>query len=306
MEIRDRLEILPVTLLESEESTIDDLRRTARSLKLEFGWHYLLDLSWIIRCLNLIAGQTIIDAGAGTGVMQWFLAGKGVRVISVDRESREKLARRFRRRFDVHGLRPEDLKPVNGLFDGSDGINYRSIKKLVSGLWDSLQDKTSGSVSKEGGDRSGEVIIYNQDLKNLVDIQDQSVDAVVAVSSLEHNSPVELELVVSELMRVLKPGQALYATLGCAKDQDWFHEPSQGWCYSEGTLRQIFDLDDDIQTNFDQYDELLNALRGNKQLKDGLASFYFRSGDNGMPWGRWDPQYQPVGICKVKQGVQVG
>ena len=31
-----------------------------------------------------------------------------------------------------------------------------------------------------------------------------------------------------------------------------------------------------------------------------LAAFYARSGDNGMPWGKWDPQYQPVGVCKVK------
>ena len=27
-----------------------------------------------------------------------------------------------------------------------------------------------------------------------------------------------------------------------------------------------------------------------------LADFYFRSGDNGMPWGNWDPQYMPVGV----------
>ena len=37
------------------------------------------------------------------------------------------------------------------------------------------------------------------------------------------------------------------------------------------------------------------------ELRDNLASFYFRSGDNGMPWGKWDPQYQPVGVCKVKR-----
>jgi hypothetical protein len=98
----------------------------------------------------------------------------------------------------------------------------------------------------------------------------------------------------------------MYATLGCAKDKDWYHESSQGWCYNEQTLRRIFDLKDDIPTNFDQYDELLKALRANKELEEDLASFYFRSGDNGMPWGKWDPQYQPVGICKIKQEEEVG
>ena len=134
MEIRDRLEILPVTLLETEESTVNDLRRTARSLKLEFGWHYLLDLSWIIRSLNSVVGQTIIDAGAGIGIMQWFLAEKGVRVISVDRESRSKLARRFRKRFAVRGLRSEDLEAEKGLFDGSDGINFLQRKNITAKL----------------------------------------------------------------------------------------------------------------------------------------------------------------------------
>ena len=36
------------------------------------------------------------------------------------------------------------------------------------------------------------------------------------------------------------------------------------------------------------------------QLHQRLAPVYFRSGDNGMPWGKWEPQYQPVGISKVK------
>jgi ubiquinone/menaquinone biosynthesis C-methylase UbiE len=302
----DRLEILPVTLLETEKSTIDDLRRFAHSLKLEFGWHYLLDLSWILRLLNSVEGQTIIDAGAGIGIMQWYLASKGAQVISVDRESRSKLSLRFRKRFTVRGLRPEDLEPMNGLFHQIEGINSRSIKNLASSLWDSIQGKTLKAFGDERFNHSGQVIIYNQDLTDLVDIQDKSVDAIVAVSSLEHNSPENLEQVVSELQRVLKPGRPMYATLGCAKDKDWYHESSQGWCYNEQTLRRIFDLKDDIPTNFDQYDELLKALRANKELKEDLASFYFRSGDNGMPWGKWDPQYQPVGICKIKQEEEVG
>lgn len=297
----DRIEILPVRLLETERSMHDDLRRFARSLKLEFGWHYLLDLIWILSLIESVEQQTIIDAGAGTGIMQWYIATRGARVISVDRESRTMLARRFRKRFTVRGLRPEDLGPEIGLFDQSDGINYRSIKKMVSGLWENFQSTTRKDFGGDSNNHSGEVIIYNQDLTHLVDINDQSVDAIVAVSSLEHNSPENLERVVSELLRVLKPGRPLYATLGCAKNKDWFHEASKGWCYSERTLRRIFDLETDTRSNFDQYDDLMSALRANKELESNLASFYFGSGDNGMPWGKWDPQYQPVGICKIKR-----
>jgi SAM-dependent methyltransferase len=144
------------------------------------------------------------------------------------------------------------------------------------------------------------VIIYNHDLADLVDIDDGSIDTVVAVSSLEHNTPEGLKTVVAELMRVLKPGSALIATLGAAKNEDWFHEPSQGWCYSEKTLRDVFSLSDEVPSNYLDYDQLFEKLTRNKELKDGLASFYFRSGDNGMPWGEWKPVYQPVGIYKIK------
>ena len=88
----DRIEILPVSLLESEKTTIVELKALANQLKLEFGWHYLLDLSWIIRYLDKINGHNMIDAGAGTGVMQWYLAKKGARLLSIDRESTDRQA----------------------------------------------------------------------------------------------------------------------------------------------------------------------------------------------------------------------
>jgi ubiquinone/menaquinone biosynthesis C-methylase UbiE len=295
--MRDKIEILPVSLLESENTTIVELKELANELKLEFGWHYLLDLSWIIRYLGEINGQKMIDAGAGTGVMQWYLANNGARVISIDRESRANLPPRFRRRFSVEGFRESDLliKP-----SFSDGADQGSLKKWMADFVDMLKYQSSPLTDNDGQHESGMVIIYNQDLESLENIPDNSIDAIVAISSLEHNSPDGLERVVAELLRVLKPGCALLATLGAAKDQDWFHEPSHGWCYSEGTLRKIFNISQEIPSNYDQYDRLFDDLRSNNELKDQLASFYFRSGDNGMPWGDWDPKYQPVGIRKVK------
>lgn len=146
----------------------------------------------------------------------------------------------------------------------------------------------------------GEVLIYNQDLSQLADIPANTLDAVAALSALEHNPPHRLPLVVQELMRVLKPGGILLATLGASADQDWFHEPSQGWCYSEATLRRAFDLSPTAPSNYDRYAELMQALRECAELRDNLASFYFRSGENGMPWGKWDPQYQSVGVLRLK------
>ena len=294
----DQIEILSVGLLDQHRQTVLALKRLARSLGLEFGWHYLLDLTWIISSLGQVKGKRILDAGAGTGILQWYLAEQGAEVISVDRLSRARLPLRFRSRYNVRGLRPEDLLPASKLLRDSVAGKPKLLLKLkpqardLAGLADPRRAK-------------GRVVIYNQDLRHLSDLTNASLDAVVAVSSLEHNPPEELPVVVAELLRVVKPGGMLIATLGAARDADWLHLPSQGWCYTEASLRRLFDLPADAPSNYGVYDALLAALRGCAELRDNLASFYFRSGDNGMPWGRWDPQYQTVGVCKGKKIVDL-
>ena len=296
----ERIEILPVDLLEQNRPVVGELKRLAGSLGLEFGWHYLLDLTWILSLLGDLEGLQVMDAGAGTGVLQWYLAGSGARVISVDRLSREALPLRFRRRFRVQGLRGEvDLSPSGRAF-------LRNFRRPVAGSWlrklavrlAAQARDARGWLSQSTG--TGSVLIYNQDLADLADITDDSLDAVVSVSALEHNTPAGLQVVTRELMRVLKPGGMLLATLTAGKDQDWWHEASSGWCYTDESLRRLFDLSPDTPSNYDRYDELFDALVNCAELRDNLASFYFSSTDKGLPGGVWDPQYQPVGVCKIK------
>lgn len=290
---RDKIEILSVTLLDQHRPTVTALKQLASSLHMEFGWHYLLDITWILDQLGDIEGKRIMDAGAGTGIIQWYLADHGAEVISVDRASRANLPMRFRSRFRAQGLRAGDLAPISQVFR-SYWQKSSSFRVKVS-----TQARDLAGVVKRRRSPGG-VIIYNQDLKNMPDIADNSLDAVVAVSALEHNSPDGLQLVIKELMRVLKPGGVLLATLGAAGDQDWFHDASHGWCYSDSSLRRLFSLPPGVESNYEDYDDLLAELRDCAELRDNLARFYFQSGDNGMPWGKWDPQYQPVGVRKIK------
>lgn len=290
--IYDEIEILPVALLQQQRPLVNELRKLADSLKLDFGWHYLLDLVWIISRLGTVRGKRIIDAGAGTGVIQWYLAEKGAEVISVDRASRANLPLRFRQRFKVRGLRQSPIPDLN--------TPRQTVKNGLSGSPGGFATQAREITRSLSPQRAtGAVVIYNQDLQNLADIADASVDTVVSVSALEHNPRENLPNVVKELGRVIKPGGALVATLGAARDLDWFHEPSSGWCYSEASLRRIFDLPASAPANYDRYDELFQSLRNCAELRDNLARFYFTSGNNGMPWGKWDPQYQPVGVCKL-------
>jgi len=290
---KEMIEILSVDLLERNRPQVNALKRLARSLSLEFGWHYLLDLTWILQHLGQVKGKRILDAGAGTGVLQWYLADQGAEVLSVDRLSRASLPVRFRFRFNVKGLRKQDLIPSARVFQN----NLVGNSKLQVKVTNEARDLISLAEPRRA---RGRVVIYNQDLKDLGDIATASIDAVVAVSALEHNPPEDIPAVVAELMRTLKPDGRLLATLGAARDEDWFHEPSQGWCYTDHSLRRLFALSEETPSNYSAYDEFMSFLRDSAELRKQLAAFYFRSGANGMPWGVWDPKYQTVGVCKIK------
>lgn len=295
----DCVEILSVELLDQHRPLVENLKTFSRSVGLELGWHYLLDLVWIITRFDLLPNKNLLDAGAGTGVLQWYLAQQGANVTSVDRMSRAALPLRFRRRFRVEGLRKEDLLPAHQVFwagfrRGSDGTAQKGgLRRFPVQFRELAGYYFSKPVH-------GCVKIYNQDLSKLEDIRTDSIDAVVAVSALEHNSQAGLRKVVKELMRVLKPGGKLIATLVAGKNEDIWHEPSQAWCYTDESMKQMFDLSEETPSNYSQYDSLFESLRDCAELRDGLARFYSKSGTSGMPWGKWDPQYQPVGVCKIK------
>lgn len=290
----EKIELLSVALLDQYRQQVEDLRKLARSLGLELGWHYLLDITWILGELGPLQGKRILDAGAGTGLLQWYLAQHGAEVISVDRLSRAALPLRFRARFHVAGLRDQDLlSPSLALRS-----QWDKSPRWKSRLSAQARELLGMAHLRQG---SGRVIIYNQDLSNLNDLADDSLDAIVAVSALEHNQPEALEQVVEELMRVLKPGGKLIASLTAARDQDWWHAPSSGWCYSDASLRHLFHLPQPTRSNYAQFDRLLAELRDCAELRDNLARFYFNSADNGMPLGKWDPQYIPVGVLKIKR-----
>ncbi len=294
MQTEDKIEILPVALLENNRPLVNELRLLARKLGLDFGWHYLLDLTWLISHLDKVEGQSIMDAGAGLGIMQWYLAEHAAHVLSVDRGSRADMPLRFRKRYHVQAKTEAQLlnDPLNAFVHNIQRLS--GLPGKAKYFWREL----TGAIAF--AEAPGQVLIYDHDLVKLDEIPSESIDAIVAVSALEHNQPEALQGVVVELLRLLKPGGRLLATLGAARDQDRFHEPSKGWCYTEASLRRIFQLSADAPSNYSHYDELFSQLQDCAELRDNLADFYFVSGDNGMPWGKWDPQYQIVGVCKTK------
>ena len=293
----NRIEILSVDLLDEFSDLVDAIRRRASRLGIQLGWHYSLDLAWIASQFEDPAGMRILDAGGGTGVLQWWLADHGADVVSVDRLDRSDLSGRYRLSYRVSGLRPEDLDP-------SWRVSWRRLVLREASIRDRLSGATRASLAgvfRPFVPKSpGQVSIYQHDLASMPDLEDESFDAVVSISALEHNDPAELPSVVDELMRVLRPSGTLLATLSASRDDDWYHEPSKGWCLTESTLRNDFRMPADTSTNFHEYDLFFSELRKSQVLQEQLAPMYFESGESGMPWGVWDPQYQPVGLRRKK------
>ena len=293
----DRIEILNVDLLEHQADLVRAFRDKAHILGIQLGWHYVLDLSWVASRLGEPRGKRILDAGAGVGVLQWWLADQGAEIVSVDRANREDLSCRFRLRYRVEGLRPSDLLPTwklvsTRLTDRSNSLRVRIAGATRAALTTFLEPITPKAP--------GRVSIYHQDLKCMPDLLDEGFDAVVSISALEHNQLGELCIVVDEQLRVLKSGGVMLATLAASSDRDWFHEPSKGWCFSEESLREAFRLPECVWSNYSESDALFTRLRNCTDLRQNLAPMFYQSGDNGMPWGVWDPKYQPVGVRKFK------
>lgn len=304
---REVIEILPTSLLEHARVYKERVLALSKELRTGLGWHYMLDLSWAAREFSTMPpGSVVIDAGAGRGLMQWYLSDQEIDVISVDRIiRRDKINKVWRDRFPVMGLRGEkDLAPVAYAVRESTPrpTPPGERPKRPQHYWARYRHQLSRSLAAVRHKPKGQGIVYmyDQDIGELVDICDESVDAIVSISSLEHNSPEGLRTCVAELLRVLKPGGVMVATLGAAKNKDWYHEPSKGWCYTEASLKDIFQLPHNVRSNYDRYDALMKDLTECDELKDNLAEFYFKSDNNGMPWGKWDPQYQSVGVVKVK------
>jgi hypothetical protein len=87
--MRDCIELLSESLIDQHPDLALEVLAASSKLGLSLGWHYVLDLVWLLRELDLPRGATVLDAGAGWGLAQFLFADRGLRVISVDMSARQ-------------------------------------------------------------------------------------------------------------------------------------------------------------------------------------------------------------------------
>jgi ubiquinone/menaquinone biosynthesis C-methylase UbiE len=301
------IKLLPCTMINKKNPVLRDIDLLTNGLFMEIGWHYYVDLIWIIQNLqnhDIRPGATILDAGAGNGLLQFLLAFYGYNVLSVD-------------------FSPRKFNPVvNHLFKIkkiSSPVEYdhpyishvkevkrtRNSLKKVCGLFKKGRLNPISSFIIElrmmfSKTRPGVINLFQMDMTNLAMIPTTSVDAVVSISAIEHMQQDEISAAIKEFTRVLKNNCLMIITTSASGSSDWYHQPSQGFCFSYATLSRLFDGNAASTGNFEDYDKVMAGFRNCSALQKRLASDYYLSANNGMPGGVWDPRYVPVGIITTK------
>ncbi len=304
----DRLELLSPSLIDQFPETVREIDLLCRRLHMEIGWHYILDITWILEQLDAQLYGTILDAGAGLGALQFVLAQRGCNIISVD-FSRRSIPFMAAMMFPIEDMGGREFQHsyIDHLQTLIAKRKKRNVLSKAAGRLRRLNEQAPLVpvmwVGRLMGIRKpGKVSFYGADMSMMDMIADKSVDAVVSVSAIEHMERETIALAVKEFERVLKPGGKVVVTTSAAAEKDWFHEPSKGWCFSESTLKELFRLGDDAESNWALYNRIMDDIKASQELQRRIPSFYRLSGDNGMPWGIWDPQYLPVGIVKTVSG----
>jgi ubiquinone/menaquinone biosynthesis C-methylase UbiE len=304
------IELLSPQLIIEHKDSLQQIENLSNSLWREIGWHYQLDFLWILsnlKQLGVPGGANIVDAGAGNGLLQYLLAEQGYNVISVDFSKRRfpflaSLAFPINQNRRSGDAEPKEDHYIGHLSSvGSFSTRIRRLPvKLLKNRFDLLGYCKLIIGRFTGKRKPGTIIQYCTDMKHMNVLASDSIDAVVSVSAIEHMEKDDISVAIDEFYRILKPKAALLVTTSASKE-DYFHEPSKGWCFSEQTLIKIFGLTKAVSlSNYHDYDAVLGEIRESEYLKQKLSSLYFASYENGMPLGIWDPKYIPVGIITRK------
>ena len=321
--ILNSIELLNTDLL-SDQEKLNEIDHWLKVMNRPQGWHYDMDIIWLLKGLGdagIKKGATILDAGAGMGITQFLLAANGYNIISLDYSPRlnPPLAKDI---FEIEVVEQDNLDYKHdyiGFVDYNSTRNEGKNNKIPDLFEKVLNAMGRGPeymlsrVKQQFQKKQNKQININEKMRNHNDfgnikfiraafhdmpLKDEEVDALVSVSAIEHADPKLMKQNINEMKRVVKKGNPLLITTsGTGKNKDWFHEKTQGWCYTEKSLKKIAGDDSIIQFNYNTVEEnILNSSTWRSRIdpyysKDSNSEF-FRMKMNSLP-------YLPVGISIV-------
>ena len=318
---QSHIEDLDVGLMK-HKTILNRIDRWCRTLNWCNGWHYDLDIIWTITQLqerNIKPGATILDAGAGLGIMQFVLASMGYNVISLDYGERDfpKYAKNIFL-LSKSTVATEILESTYGNFmqfnrkkqENQKNVSRRIIRYLRyfkspraflwrAEIWVKTQFNFSYYFERMRDHRKFGSIEFIRASFNCIPLGDRCVDAVVSISAFEHNEYDQMPTAAKEFVRVCRGGGPVLVTTSRSSEKDWFFEPCQGWNLTAESLAKWFGVKDIRCRDFSN---ALADIRGSSQLAGRIGKFYKLNGNNGLPYGNLsNAQYTPIGVCVTKQ-----
>jgi ubiquinone/menaquinone biosynthesis C-methylase UbiE len=316
----DRIELLDTALLDDQQ-VLKEIDHWLKVLQRPNGWHYDLDIIWIIKNiqkLDLPQGATILDAGAGLGVMQFILASRGYNVISLDFTERQipeftkGIFKIEKKDSDLGDYKHEYMDFMTYGQKKDDGqANRASSSKIIAAYIKDpyrmicyLRDRFLNFFNiyywierLKGHSRFGKITFLRAAFNNIT-IDALSVDALISISAFEHNNYDDMPGSIKQFQRVLKNNAKMFITTSASGGKDWYFQPAKGWNLSLTTLADWFGIARPSASSFDQ---CLKKIQNSAVIKSRIHHFYRYDGRNGLPYARLEElKYVPVGIVKTK------
>ena len=249
------------------------------------GWHYDLDHIAIIKrieALNLPKGSTILDAGAGNGILQYLLASRGYDVISLDFASR-KIEANASKIFKILNCQTDNIEYKHeymNFIKYHSGINYKfkkiTLNKIINvllRLYKYLVSEVYYLIECQKNHDSYGTIKFIRAPFHKIPMENYEVDGVVSVSAIEH---ADIDLFgdnIKELNRIKKKNGFFFLTTSIINSSNTFDEKTKGWCFSIEFIKQKLEIES-AEYHIDDFEK---DLLTNKTFLNRLDSYYYRN-----------------------------
>jgi SAM-dependent methyltransferase len=282
------------------------------------GWHYDLDIIWIIKELQdnkIERGSTILDAGAGLGITQFILAYLGYNVISLDFSERvvPKFASKI---FKIEVLNNQNFNYEHEYMnfvkynaeqrvEKIEEVNSYSpiikIKNILSNQLYKLRNYFYFLYELSKPNKNYGKITFIRDAFHKINLNDNYVDAIISVSAIEHADKSLLTNNLNEFKRVVKFNKPILISTSANHEEnvDTYHKKTKGICFSKKTVQEF---GTDLSLVDYDYSYIESKLINDKKFieridryytQDPLSDFYKKNIRN-LP-------YLPVGIKIFKK-----
>lgn len=293
-----KIKLLDASFYE-DKKTLKELSYWFRLMNKPNGWHYDLDHIWIIKELkksNVKPGDTILDAGAGQGILQYLLSSLGYNVISLDFSSR-KIPKKTKGIFKINGegnteieYSHDYMKVISYGSESNGGMLQKNnfFEKLKKFKIRNLPEYTIRTLNII---RSSILCFYQKRFrmnKNFGTIQyirapfhdiplnSNSIHAVVSVSAIEHSDIELFDQNISEMLRVLIPNAPLLISTSATQEKEnIFHNKSSGWCFSLDFLKKHI-APKSIEFDISKTE---NSLINSKLFFNRLDPYYYKDSE---------------------------